>query len=217
MAKDRDIRMMVVYGYSRLVGYDEQLQPRSRHPRARRERRQPRLHVAPASRPQVVGRPAVHDGGLPLFLGGCRQQSRPVAVRPAAGAEGSRPRPALRSAERHRGALHLGRAESAVPAGARRVRVPCTSTGRRITCASSTPSTSASTRRPRRPRKPAPAAGRATTRRRTSSSASTIPICRRSSRGSTRRRCRRRGSCSCAIRISIASTRRAGSFPTSTA
>ena len=25
MAKDRDIRMMVVYGYSRLVGYDEQL------------------------------------------------------------------------------------------------------------------------------------------------------------------------------------------------
>ncbi|MEO8537885.1 MAG: ABC transporter substrate-binding protein, partial [Betaproteobacteria bacterium] len=26
MAKDRDIRMMVVYGYSRLVGYDEQLQ-----------------------------------------------------------------------------------------------------------------------------------------------------------------------------------------------
>ena len=26
MAKDRDIRMMVVYGYSRLIGYDEQLQ-----------------------------------------------------------------------------------------------------------------------------------------------------------------------------------------------
>ena len=26
MAKDRDIRMMVVYGYARLVGYDEQLQ-----------------------------------------------------------------------------------------------------------------------------------------------------------------------------------------------
>src|SRR5262245_42754219 len=25
MAKDRDIRMMVVYGYSRLVGYDERL------------------------------------------------------------------------------------------------------------------------------------------------------------------------------------------------
>ena len=25
MAKDRDIRMMVVYGYTRLVGYDEQL------------------------------------------------------------------------------------------------------------------------------------------------------------------------------------------------
>src|SRR6185437_2093784 len=26
MAKDRDIRMMVVYGYARLIGYDEKLQ-----------------------------------------------------------------------------------------------------------------------------------------------------------------------------------------------
>ena len=33
MAKDRDIRMMVVYGYSRLVGYDEQLKHPSRHSR----------------------------------------------------------------------------------------------------------------------------------------------------------------------------------------
>ena len=91
MAKDRDIRMMVVYGYSRLVGYDEQLQHRPRHPRARRQRRQPRLHAASAPRTQMVRRPAVHRGGLPLLLGGRRQQPGPVAVRPAAGAAGARP------------------------------------------------------------------------------------------------------------------------------
>jgi hypothetical protein len=61
------------------------------------------------------------------------------------------------------------------------------------------------------------AAGPVSTRRRTSSIASTIPICLRSSRGSTRRRCPPRASCSCATPIFIASTNRAGSFPTSTA
>ena len=60
MAKDRDIRMMVVYGYSRLVGYDEQLRPDARHPRKGRQRRQPDLHAVPSSRPQMVRRKAVH-------------------------------------------------------------------------------------------------------------------------------------------------------------
>ncbi len=125
MAKDRDIRMMVVYGYSRLVGYDEKLQHRPRHPGERRQRRQPRVHVPPAAGPQVVGRPAVHGGGFPLLLGGRRQQPGPVAVRPAAGAAAcASKRPAVRGPQRHDGALHLGRAQSAVPAGAGRPEPP---------------------------------------------------------------------------------------------
>ncbi len=90
MAKDRDIRMMVVYGYSRLVGYDEQLRIVPDILEKRRRRRKPRLHAAPAPRAQMVGRPAVHHRGLPLLLGGRRQQQGAVAVRLAAGAAGPR-------------------------------------------------------------------------------------------------------------------------------
>jgi hypothetical protein len=62
MAKDRDIRMMVVYGYSRLVGYDEQLKivPDILEKVDDESSRVFTLHLRP--RAQVVGRPAVHDG-----------------------------------------------------------------------------------------------------------------------------------------------------------
>ena len=50
----------------------------------------------------MVGWASFHDGGFPLLLGGRRQRSGPVALRSAAGDEGARSRPALRSAERHR-------------------------------------------------------------------------------------------------------------------
>ena len=119
MAKDRDIRMMVVYGYARLVGLRRAAQDRARHPRADRQRRRQGVHAAPAPRAQVVRRQAVHVGRLPLLLGRRRQQPRTVAVRPAAGAEGRQPRAALRGARRAHGALHVGRAQPAVPAGAR--------------------------------------------------------------------------------------------------
>ena len=93
---------------------------RSRPPGELRERRRPRLHVSSPPRAPVVGRSPVHLRGLPLLLGGHRQQQGAVAARPAQRAAGERqgaarhlPRPAHRP-------LHVGRAESAVPPGARR-------------------------------------------------------------------------------------------------
>ena len=175
---------MVVYGYSRLVGYDEQLQLVPDILERVDDRGRPHLHAAPAARPQMVGRPAVHRRGLPLLLGGRRQQQGAVAVRPAAGAaRRRRARRRSRSSTTRRCATAgtspirmflpaLAGAEPALhlPAGALPEAVP-----REV-------------RRPRQGQRAGQggrrrAAGRRCTRRRTSSTATTIRTCRRSSRG----------------------------------
>ena len=72
----------------------------------------------------MVRRQALHRRGLPLLLGRRREQPRPVAVWLAAGAAGRQAAAAFRGARCAHGPLQLGRAESAVPAGARRAEPP---------------------------------------------------------------------------------------------
>ncbi len=75
MGDQRDLRMMTVYSYARLVVFDEKL---NLVPDILREPRDPGrqgLHAASARGPQVVGRPALHGRRLPLLLGRRRQQS----------------------------------------------------------------------------------------------------------------------------------------------
>ena len=121
MAKDRDIRMMVVYGYSRLVGYDEKLRPASRTSSSASTTStaaSSRCICAPAtsgptgsrSRPRT----SATSGKTSPTTPSCRRSAcrRSLLV----GGRGA----ALRGARRDDGALQLGRAQSAVPAGARR-------------------------------------------------------------------------------------------------
>ena len=218
MAKDRDIRMMVVYGYSRLVGYDEQLKLVPDILESVENVGEPRSSRCTCA-PATDGRTAIRSPSADFRYYWEDVANNPTFRRSACRSpDGRGKRPALRSAERDRGPLHLGRAEPACSSRRSPGRVPLYIYRPAHYLRQFHAKYIGSTRRRPRPKRGRLAQlGRASTRRRTSSTASTIRTCRRSSPGSTRRRCPRRASCSCATRISIASTRRAGSFPISTA
>ena len=76
MASPKDTRIMVVYGYARLVAYTPRSRDRPGHSRTGRCRGRPHLHAASAPRPQMVRRPAVHIGGFPLLVRGCGAATR---------------------------------------------------------------------------------------------------------------------------------------------
>ena len=116
----KDIRLMTINGYARLIGFDEKLNFQPDILEAFERSRRPHLHVQDPRRPQMVGRQPLTSedfrymwedvlfnedlspGGLsPVLLVG----------RQAAGVRGRR---------RAHGALHLGCAEPGFPAGARR-------------------------------------------------------------------------------------------------
>ena len=129
--KARDIRYISVYAYTRLVGYDEKLEPEAGHPRERSTWRRPGLHLHAARGPPLVRRYTVHGRGFPLLLGGRRAQQGAVArpARPEFMIVDGKP-PKLRGPGRAARALHLGRAQSALPAAlAGAARLPHLSAG----------------------------------------------------------------------------------------
>ena len=83
MASPKDTRIMVVYGYARLVAYTPDLEIVAGHPRTGRCRGRPHLHAASAPGPQMVRRAAVHIGGFPLLVRGRGGQQGAVASRAA--------------------------------------------------------------------------------------------------------------------------------------
>ena len=70
MAGPKDTRMMVVYGYARLVGYTPSLEIRAGHPQIGRCRGQSGIYLAFAQGAQMVGRAALYLGGFPLLVRG---------------------------------------------------------------------------------------------------------------------------------------------------
>ena len=86
IGSQKDIRLMTIYGYARLVGYDEKLELAAGYPGKLRRRRGPDLHLPAPRGPQMVGRQPVttedfrycwedvllnedlSPGGLPLEL-----------------------------------------------------------------------------------------------------------------------------------------------------
>ena len=83
-----DIRLMTIYGYARLVGYDEKLELQPDILESFDVGEGPHLHLQAARGPQLVGRQPAHAGGFPLLLGRRHAQRGAVAGRPAAGAAG---------------------------------------------------------------------------------------------------------------------------------
>ncbi len=92
MARATDTRMMVVYGYARLVATTG-TRPRARHPEVRRRQGRPHLHLPPAPG-HMVGRRALHRRGFPLLLGGHRRRTRSVSPSGAAARHDGRRRAA---------------------------------------------------------------------------------------------------------------------------
>ncbi len=83
VTRSKDVRQMVVYGYARLVGYDQnyELYPDILRDYDRRGGAQ--LHPASARGSQVVGRHTLHVRGFPLLVGGRGQQRGTVTGRAA--------------------------------------------------------------------------------------------------------------------------------------
>ncbi len=79
--RPRDIRYITTYAYTRLVGYDRDLELKPDILESVDNDRRPHLHLHSARRPSLVGRRTVHRGGFPLLLGRRRQQPRAVARR----------------------------------------------------------------------------------------------------------------------------------------
>ena len=75
-------------------------------------------------RPSLVGRPSVHDRGLPLLLGGRGAQPRALAGRHPRVHDAGRQAAPLRDPRRAHGPIQLGQAEPALPAAARRAARP---------------------------------------------------------------------------------------------
>ena len=61
IGRARDTRLLYVYGYARLVGYDRDLELVPGHPGGLRRRGRPHLHLPSAQGPPLVGRRAVHQ------------------------------------------------------------------------------------------------------------------------------------------------------------
>ena len=207
---------MVVYGYARLVGYDRdyRLVPDLLEDVAVEEGRIFTLRLRPGHR--WVGRPSVHQRGLPLLLGGRRHPREARPVRPAPRLSRRGRAAALRGARRSHRALYVATAQSVLPAGVGRRAARAAVRPRALP--QGVPRPLRGRGRPRSagagggaswlgrgPREPLPAPTRTRTR--------TSPA---SSPGSTPRRPPRSATCSSATRTSTGWTRTAGSFPTST-
>ena len=74
----KDTRIMVIYGYARLVGYYAKFEIVPDIAESVDIEEGQGLHLPSAAGPQLVGRRAVHLGRFPLLLGGHRQRSRGV-------------------------------------------------------------------------------------------------------------------------------------------
>lgn len=72
MGREKDTRMMVVYGYARLVGYDPNWTLNADILELR-GRRKSRFHIPFAQGAPVVGRPSIHHRGFSVLLGRCPQ------------------------------------------------------------------------------------------------------------------------------------------------
>ena len=70
IGSQKDIRLMTIYGYARLVGYDEKLKLQPDILESFECRGGSHLHLQDPRRPQMVGRRAADVRGLPLLLGG---------------------------------------------------------------------------------------------------------------------------------------------------
>ena len=183
MAKDRDIRMMVVYGYSRLVGYDEQLRivPDILERVDDEGSRVFTLHLRQGHKwsdgqpftaadfryywEDVVNNKELSPFGLPQALLVRGQGPRfEVLNETTVRYSWDEPNPQFLAALAGPSPLYIYRPAHYL---------------RKFHAEVHRPREGQSRRQARR----APAAGRGCTRRRTSSTASTIPTCRRSSRG----------------------------------
>ena len=113
----RDIRYIIVYGYARLVGYDEKLELKPDILESVDNEDDRIFTFTLRDGPSLVGRPAVHDRGFPLLLGGRRATTRSCR-RPAPPefmlVDGKPPQ--VRGPGRAHGPLHLGQAQPALPA-----------------------------------------------------------------------------------------------------
>ena len=90
MGKQKDTRMMSVYGYARLIALNDDLEYTPDILKSfRRSSDRPRVHAARLRKgSQMVGRASVHDRGLSFLLGRRRQQQETDAARPAEGHAG---------------------------------------------------------------------------------------------------------------------------------
>jgi hypothetical protein len=116
IGSQRDIRMMTIYGYARLVGYDRPAAP-ARYPRSFDVRGRAHLHLQAARGPSLVGRLALHHRGFPLLVGRRhpQQASSPGgAALELCGRTASRR--VSRCSIRTDGPLHLGKAQPGFPA-----------------------------------------------------------------------------------------------------
>ena len=84
----KDTRLMVIYGYARLVAYTPNFDIVPDIAESVDIRGRPHLHLPSSSGPQMVGRQAVHLRGFPLLLGGHGERPGSVALRAAEGAPG---------------------------------------------------------------------------------------------------------------------------------
>ena len=84
VGRAKDVRLLVVYGYARLIGYNErfELEPDILDSVDIEEGRI--FHAQASQRAPLVGRPSLHGRGFSILLGGCRQQFHPVPLGPAA-------------------------------------------------------------------------------------------------------------------------------------
>ena len=118
MERSSDIKRMSAFGYTRLVGYtpDYRLQADILKSYEVKEGREFTLRAAQG--PSLVGRPALHHRGLPLLLGGHGPQQGDEPGRRADGDAGQRAAAQGRDHRRGDDPLHLGQAQSVLPAGA---------------------------------------------------------------------------------------------------
>ena len=184
MAKDRDIRMMVVYGYSRLVGYDEQLRLVARHPRKDRQRRQPRSSrciFAPATNGPTASRSPPRISAIYREDVANNKDLSPFGLPQALLVNGQGPKFEVLNETTVR--FTWDEPNPHVPAGARGAESALHLSARALPAPVPRALRRRSKKPTRSPSRPARAAGRGCTRRRTSNSASTTRTCRRSSRG----------------------------------
>ena len=117
IGSQKDIRIMTINGYARLVGFDRESATSARTSwKAIESEERPHLHLQDPRRPQMVGRQSADLGRLPLHLGRRVAQRGSAARRRAAGAAGRRQAAEIRDRRPAHRSLQLGRAQPGFPA-----------------------------------------------------------------------------------------------------